>query len=287
MNGGMNVIRTIVEHRELIYNLVSRDLKSRYKGSMLGFLWTVLTPLFMAVVYIFFLRMLAGRGVPNEEIIIGVFAWTFTMQCVNGGMMSIAGNANLVKKVTFPRIILPFSTVVASLVNYLLSLVVQFALVGGLLLVHGQTMGVWLLAIPLIILFHTLFNLAIALLLSATNVYFRDTQHLVGVLTSAWFFMTPVMYNLSFVNQVAAAKPKLTITAESPLRADSADGSTGSLEASLINTPAGTPPSIFTGGFMPSTGDMAMYAAAAAAVAGAALIVVALLVKRGGGSSKE
>ena len=89
------------------------------------------------------------------------------------------------------------------------------------------------------------------------------------------------------VDQVAAAKPKLTITAESPLRADSADGSTGSLEASLINTPTGTPPSITTGGFMPSTGDMAMHAAAAAAVAGAALIVVALLVKRGGGSHKE
>lgn len=89
------------------------------------------------------------------------------------------------------------------------------------------------------------------------------------------------------VDQVAAAKPKLTITAESPLRADSADGSTGSLEASLINTPTGTPPSTITGGFMPSTGDMAMYAVAAAAVAGAALIVVALLIKRGGGSHTE
>ena len=89
------------------------------------------------------------------------------------------------------------------------------------------------------------------------------------------------------VGQVAAAKPKLTITAESPLRADNADGSTGSLEASLINTPTGTPPSTITGGFMPSTGDMAMYAAAAAAVAGAALLVVALLIKRGGGNHTE
>lgn len=89
------------------------------------------------------------------------------------------------------------------------------------------------------------------------------------------------------VDQVAAAKPKLIITAESPLRADSADGSTGSLEASLINTLTGTPPSTITGGFMPSTGDMAMYAAAAAAVAGAALLVVALLIKRGGGSHSE
>lgn len=89
------------------------------------------------------------------------------------------------------------------------------------------------------------------------------------------------------VDQVAAAKPKLTITAESPLRADSADGSTGSLEASLINTPTGTPPSTITGGFMPSTGDMAMFAAAAAAVAGAAILVVALLIKRGGGNHAE
>ena len=89
------------------------------------------------------------------------------------------------------------------------------------------------------------------------------------------------------VKQVAAAKPKLTITAESPLRADSVDGSTGGLEASLINTPTGTPPSTITGGFMPSTGDMAMYAAAAAAVAGAALLVVALLIKRGGGNHAE
>lgn len=89
------------------------------------------------------------------------------------------------------------------------------------------------------------------------------------------------------VDQVAAAKPKLTITAESPLRADNADGSTGSLEASLINTPTGTSPSTITGGFMPSTGDMAMYAAAAAAAAGAALLMVALLIKRGGGSHTE
>lgn len=89
------------------------------------------------------------------------------------------------------------------------------------------------------------------------------------------------------VDQVAAAKPKLTITAESPLRADSADGQTGSLEASLINTPTGTPPSTIIGGFMPSTGDMAMYAAAAVAVAGAALLVVALLIKRGGGNHAE
>ncbi len=85
------------------------------------------------------------------------------------------------------------------------------------------------------------------------------------------------------VDQVAAAKPKLTITAESPLRADSADGSTGSLEASLINTPTGTPPSTITGGFMPSTGDRTLVLVAALAAIGAAAIVAALVIKRGGG----
>ena len=203
------VFHTIVERRELLYNLVSRELKSRHKGSVLGFLWTVLTPLFMAIVYVFFLRMLVGRGVPTEEIIIGVFAWTFTMQCVNGGMMCVTGNGNLVKKVQFPRIILPVATVLANLVGYLLSLVVQFPLVALLLMHRGLHTGPALLLFPVVLLLHLLFNLGLALLLSSLNVYFRDTQHLVGVLTSAWFFVSPVMYNLSFVQQLAAKMPLL------------------------------------------------------------------------------
>jgi ABC-type polysaccharide/polyol phosphate export permease len=203
------VLQTIVERRELLFNLVMRELKSRYKGSVLGFLWTVLTPLFMALVYVFFLRLLVGRGVPAEEIIIGVFAWTFTMQCVNGGMMSVTGNGNLVKKVHFPRIILPISTVIANLAGYLLSLVVQFPLVALLLFLRGSHLSAWSPAFPAVLLIHLLFNLGLALLLSSLNVYFRDTQHLVGVLTSAWFFVSPVMYNLSFVEQMAGKTPWL------------------------------------------------------------------------------
>ncbi|NIP93620.1 MAG: ABC transporter permease, partial [Akkermansiaceae bacterium] len=86
-----------------------------------------MTPLFMAVIYVFFLRLLA-RGVPIEAIVIGVFAWQFTIQSIQSGMESITGNANLVKKVAFPRVILPVATTLAALVNFLLSLVVQFAL---------------------------------------------------------------------------------------------------------------------------------------------------------------
>jgi lipopolysaccharide transport system permease protein len=192
--------------REMLFSLVARELKSRYKGSALGFLWSILTPLFMAAIYVFFLRLLA-RGVPVEEIVIGVFAWQFTVQSVQAGMESITGNANLVKKVFFPRHILPLSTTLAALVNFLITLAVQFVLVGALLAWKGGALSAAAWAVPLVIVLHTLFNLGLALLMGSANVYFRDTQHLVGVLLSAWFFISPVMYPLAWVEHFAATSP--------------------------------------------------------------------------------
>ena len=196
----------LIEKRDLIRNLVSRELKSRYKGSALGVLWSLLTPLFMAVIYVFFLRLLS-RGVPVEQIIIGVFAWQFTVQAVQTGMESITGNSNLVKKVFFPRIILPLSTTLAALVNYLLSLLVQFAVVGLMLVLHDSFFTLGTLLLPVVIIYHALFNLGLALCLSSANVYFRDTQHLVGVFMSAWFFLSPAMYHLELVETVAQKTP--------------------------------------------------------------------------------
>lgn len=197
----MSSWREIWEHRELLANLVARDLKSRYKGSILGFLWGVLTPLFMAAIYVFFLRLLAGRGVAVEEVLVGVFAWQFTLQCVTGGMHSITGNANLVKKVRFPRVLMPLSVMAANLVNFVLTLVVQVVLLAALLHLRGQYLSAWSFVLPVIVVYHALFNLSLALITSASNVYFRDTQHLVALLVSAWFFVSPVMYNLALVEQ--------------------------------------------------------------------------------------
>ena len=202
----MNPLTDLWNRREMLSNLVGRELKSRYKDSALGFLWSILTPLFMACIYVFFLRLLA-RGVPMETIIIGVFAWQFTALSVSSGLSAITGNSNLVKKVFFPRIILPTAATLANLVNYLLSLVVQLALVAVLLGLQNKTMHPWVLALPILIVYHTLFNLSLAYFLSAINVYFRDAQHLVGVLLSAWFFATPAMYDLSFVQIFAEKHP--------------------------------------------------------------------------------
>ena len=204
----MNFLATIMDRRELLWNLTSRELKQRYKGSALGFLWSVLTPLFMAAIYVFFLRLLAGRGVPIEEIIIGVFAWQYTTQCVMGGTTCVVGSANLVKKVSFPREILPLSQVAANGIGYLLSLLVQFPLLAFLLYrAHGPGFAA---AWPLFLfwlLWQTFFNLGLAMFVGAANVYFRDTQHLVGVGLSAWFFVSPVMYNMDFAANVAKSWP--------------------------------------------------------------------------------
>lgn len=199
----MKMLSEIYARRELLYNLVSRNLTSRYKNSMLGFLWSILTPLFMAVIYVVFLRILA-RAIRLEEVLIGVFAWQFTAQCVGNGLTCVTDNANLVKKVYFPRMILPLSMTLSNLVNFLLSLIVQFVLVAILLARHGQYIPASALAVPALVAYHAMFCFSIALFLSCVNVYFRDLQHLVNVLLLAWFFLSPAMYTIELVNSMAA-----------------------------------------------------------------------------------
>lgn len=198
----MRVLRILYQFRELLINLVLRDLRSRYRGSMLGLLWTVLTPLFMAFIYIFFLRLMRVR-IAHEELIIGVFAWQFTVQSIQSGMSSITGNANLVKKIYFPRMIIPLSVTIAALINYLLMLVVQFGIVAFLLYRVGATVSPWSFGLPVLIAYHFLFNFSMALLVASSNVYFRDTQHLIGLFLSAWFFVSPIMYPLSMIENLA------------------------------------------------------------------------------------
>ena len=202
----MRIYRTILERRELLWNLTARELKQRYKGSALGFLWSVLTPLFMAAIYVVFLRLLA-RGVPMADILIGVFAWQFTTQCVMGGMTCVTGNANLVKKVFFPREILPLSQVAANGIGYLLSLLVQFPVLAMLLWRGGDGFSAAWPTFLFWMIWQTIFNLGLAMLVGALNVNFRDTQHLVGVGLSAWFFLSPVMYNMDFARNLAIDWP--------------------------------------------------------------------------------
>lgn len=196
-------MRHVFARQELIRALVSREMKARYKGSSLGVLWSLLTPLFMAGIYAFFFRLISGRAANTSSIIVGVFAWQFTANAIQQGLGCISNNGNLVKKVAFPRVILPISVTLAAGVDYLISLLVQVMVVGYLLWQGGEFFSLHLLVLPLIFLLHAWFNFGLAMLLGSMNVYYRDTQHFVGVALSALFFMSPAMYDLSFVNRLA------------------------------------------------------------------------------------
>ena len=203
----MNFIANIVKHRDLFLNLVKRELKARYRDTGLGFLWSILNPLFMAIIYMIFLRLLVGRGVATEDVIIGVFAWQFTAQSISGGMSSITGNATLIKKIYFPRVILPLSVIAGNLINYVLTIFVQLFLLFFILFWKGSMIGVGLFAMPIVILYQTLFILGMVLVVSSANVYFRDIQHIVNLLLTAWFFMTPAIYNLTFIQPLLERFP--------------------------------------------------------------------------------
>lgn len=183
----------LYRHRELLGILVARNLKIRYRGSALGFFWTLLNPIFFIVIYATFLGLLkVDIGLPL--LVTGIIVWNFFDMTLSDGLYAVIGNANLVKKTAFTRLILPLSMVISNTVNFLLSLVVLFAY----LLIDGQSIQhLWLL--PLLVLTQAALCLGMALIVSTLNVYFRDTEHLLGVGKLAWFFLTPVIYPIAFV----------------------------------------------------------------------------------------
>lgn len=187
----------LAARRELIESLVGRNLKIRYKGSALGFLWSLLTPLCFILIYAVFARLLKFGGLTPDYLqylVCGIIVWQFTVGCLNDSLHSISGNANLVKKVFFPRVILPLSTALANLVNYMLT----FAVLMLYLVASGHArLGCGWLLVPAFAM-HFALCLGLCCLCGTSNVFFRDTEHIVGVVSQAWFFTTPVMYPVSF-----------------------------------------------------------------------------------------
>ncbi|MGD8626710.1 MAG: ABC transporter permease [Anaerolineae bacterium] len=182
----------LIRYRELMKNLVIRDLKVRYKNSALGVLWSLLNPLLMTLVFTFVFTIMLETDLEDFAVffLCGFLPWSFLSTSVTGTTASIVGNAHLIKKVYFPREILPISEVLANLVNFLLALVVLFAMI----LISGRPLTLALLLLPLIIVAQVILVLGLSLLLATLNVFYRDTQHLLEPIMTAWFFLTPVFY---------------------------------------------------------------------------------------------
>ena len=196
----------IIKHRELTGFLVGRNLKIRYKNSALGFFWSLLTPVLMILIYAVFAKILKfNNGSPNylQFLVSGVVIWQFTAGFLNDSLHAIVGNANLVKKVFFPRVILPVSTVLANATNFGLTAIV---LAGYLLVSSAANFSAAYWLVPAIAA-HMALGIGVACLCSTANVFFRDMEHIIGVVSLAWFFLSPIFYDAGMQTSVLAASP--------------------------------------------------------------------------------
>jgi len=205
LGGRMPLHRRAAElwrYRHLVRSLVVRDLKVRYRSSVLGFLWSLVNPLLMmAVLSLVFGVFFKGQARhPHVFMLTAILPWNWFSAAVAGGMMSVVANAPLINKIYFPREILPLSIVLAELVNFLLALPVLLVIVA----LAGIPLTVHLLWLPVVILVQTLFTLGVVLLLATANVFYRDTGIIMGVVLQAWFFLTPIFYDASYYDHFTA-----------------------------------------------------------------------------------
>ena len=193
-------IAELRQSRELFYNLTLRELRGKYKRSILGWVWSLLNPLSSMLVYTFVFGVVLkgnrppdmpnGRSVFALYLLCGLLPWNFFAATTGGGLGALVGMSNLVKKVWFPREILVFSLTGAGLVQF----GIEVGLLTVALLVAGNMVLPWLVPVILVSILLVLFAVGIALVLAAGYVYFRDLAYLWTIFTQIWFFMTPILY---------------------------------------------------------------------------------------------
>lgn len=194
----MKKIKSIYQYRTMISSLIQRDLRGRYKGSVLGFAWTFLNPLLQLAVYTVVFSTIMRAGIEDYYLFlfVALIPWMFFSSSLTGGASCILAQKEMVKKIYFPREVLPISLVTCQLVNMLLSFLVVFAV----LIVSGK--GFKLAVLPYlipVILVEYLLALGIAFITSAITVYMRDLEHILGIIAMAWQFLTPVMYSVDMI----------------------------------------------------------------------------------------
>lgn len=194
-------LRELWKYRSLLWMLVVRDLKVRYRSSVLGVAWSFLQPLGMMLVMTFAFTVI-NRAPPTIEhynvfILSGLLAWNFFSTAVTGASGSVVSNAALVKKVYFPRVILPVSVVISNLINFALALPV-WAIVA---IFSGHPIHDTLLLLPFVIILQVIFSIGVSFLLSTVNVFYRDTQFILELSMLALFFLTPIWYDIDSAPQ--------------------------------------------------------------------------------------
>jgi lipopolysaccharide transport system permease protein len=192
-------LKSIWAYRELLYFLTWRDVKVRYKQTLLGAAWAIIQPLFSMIIFTLFFGKLAK--IPSDNIPYPLFAfagllpWTFFSNAVNQSGNSLVGSANLITKVYFPRMIIPGAAVVAGLVDF----AVAFTVLAALMIYYGVSLTVNLLILPFLVIITALLALGVGMWMSALNVKYRDIRHALPFAIQLMMFVTPIIYPSSMV----------------------------------------------------------------------------------------
>jgi lipopolysaccharide transport system permease protein len=200
------------EFRELLYFFVWRDIKVRYKQTVMGMLWGIIQPLFTMIIFSLFFGGLAG--VPSDGLPYPIFSftalvpWTFFANALSLGSNSLVSNASMIKKIYFPRLMMPAATVLAGLVDF----VIAFIFLLGIMLFYGIKPTSNIIWLPFFLVLTVITSLGVSLWLAAMNVHFRDVRYVVPFLVQAWMFITPIAYPSSMLSQ-----PWLTLYSLNPM----------------------------------------------------------------------
>lgn len=187
-------LRNLWSRRELLLGLVTSDIRIKYKSSVLGIFWSLLSPAFTLGIYFMVFAVFLKNGYPNFVIYLfsGLVVWNLFLTSINAATGVIVDRAALVKKVSFPREILALSNVGSAIFYFFVQLLI---LVAAVAVLHHAPAWRFMLILPVAFLAIVFFTSALAVLLSAINVYFRDAKHLVVVLLQLWFYLTPIVYS--------------------------------------------------------------------------------------------
>lgn len=199
--------REVVESRELLLNLVRRELRSKYKGTVLGWAWSLINPLattaIFTIVFSTIMRVnppVGAGGLHNYSLFLlgGLLTWNFMAGAVQGGQGVLVANGNLIKKTYFPRRLLVIATVISSFVSY----AIEMAVLAAIYVLFGVNILPWLPFTVIVMVGLAVFALGLALMLSVVNVYFRDMSHLISLFMQLWFYATPVIYPISLIQGI-------------------------------------------------------------------------------------
>jgi len=203
------ILPDLISNRGLLRDVVSKELRARYRNAMMGFLWAVLQPVLMMLILTFVFKYLLGerlaaKGLPSESLtpeflLCGIVAWQFLAVAVMAGTNSLLESGELIKKVHFPREIIPIAAVINCLVNLVIGFVTLLVVLCALRGVSA--LGIGLLYVPFLFVIQFAMAIGLALLLSALNVYYRDVAYMIDVILAFGFYATPIFYPPSVVSQ--------------------------------------------------------------------------------------